>query len=98
MWNSVLPSDFLGRLQASANHGDALDSINFSDAVQVFLSECSCACQNHFHVRLHLESVFENQVSDCRIRRRHMIKAVQLFDIAIERTAHDQPHNELNTF
>ena len=98
MGNSVLFSDFLGRPQASTNHGDTLDSINVPDAVQVFLPECSCACQNYFHVGFHLEGVFENQVPDCRIGRRYVIKAVQLFDIAIERAAHDQPHDELNAF
>ena len=98
MGNSVLLGDFLGWLQASANHGDTFDSVNFSDAVQVFLAKCSCACQNYFHVGLRLEGVFENQVPDCSIRSRYMIKAMQLFDIAIERAAHDQPHNELDTF
>ena len=98
MGSSVRRGDVVGGRQAGANHGDALDSINCSDAVQVFLPECSCACQNYFHVGFHLEGVFENQVPDCRIGRRYVIKAVQLFDIAIERAAHDQPHDELNTF
>jgi hypothetical protein len=31
-------------------------------------------------------------MADCRIGRRHVVKAVQRFNVLVERTAHYQPH------
>src|SRR3954451_17426303 len=35
---------------------------------------------------------FENDVPDCRVRRRHRVEAVDLVDLVGERAAHDEPH------
>src|SRR5688572_22050274 len=45
---------------------------------------------------LHLSLVLENDVSDRRIRSRHVIEPVNLLHIIIERAAHDEPHHQLD--
>src|SRR5438094_949775 len=45
-----------------------------------------------------LAPVLENDVSDCGVRRRHGVEAIDLVDLVVERTAHDQPHHHLDAF
>src|ERR1700733_6592064 len=42
--------------------------------------------------------IFQNQMAHRRIGGRHMLKAMQLADLGVERTAHDQPHHEFDAF
>src|SRR5262249_36263839 len=42
--------------------------------------------------------VFENNVTDRGVRRRHCVEAVDLVDLVVERAAHDQPHHHLDAF
>src|SRR5882757_9784156 len=43
-----------------------------------------------------LAFVLENDVPDRRIGARHVVKAINLADVIVERTAHDQPHDHLD--
>ena len=43
-------------------------------------------------------AVLENQMPHRRVRRGHVIEAMDLFDLGIERAAHDEPHDELDAF
>src|SRR5687768_2192616 len=43
-------------------------------------------------------TILEYDVTDCGVRSRHMIEAVDFLDIAVEGAAHNQPHDEFNPF
>src|SRR4030095_14253482 len=42
--------------------------------------------------------VLENDVADSRIRRGHVIEAVDIARVRVERATHDEPHHELDPF
>src|SRR5580704_12687879 len=43
-------------------------------------------------------AILKDDVSDRRIGRRHSVEAIDLVDLVVERTAHDEPHHHLDAF
>ena len=37
-------------------------------------------------------------MSERRVRRRHVIEAMDFLDLVVQRAAHDQPHHQFNAF
>src|SRR4051812_28834507 len=53
-------------------------------ATQILIAFSSASC------------IFENDVTECRVRRRHVIEAVHFLHPVLERAAHDEPHHQLD--
>src|SRR6185437_9713138 len=59
-------------------------------ASAIFMSSAS--------LRSNLVRVFENEVTDRRVRGRHGVEAMHLLHLLVERAARDQPHHQLDAF
>ena len=76
---------------------------NALQRVQMFLTECALTGHADLHgiSPVHCGDgllVFQDDVAERGVRRGHMIEAIGLAHVVVQRTAHDQPHHHFYAF
>ena len=70
----------------------------FCMRLEMLDTERALPCDNDFHTSFPEALVLENKVTQRRVRARHVIEAIHLAHLLIERTARDEPHDHLDAF